>query len=120
LQWFSTNQEEYKSILHPALEQTEYPNLIMAATRHRNFAQLMEGVEAGKKMLAFQRFDPIAFYESGDLIIAEYSWTGELKQKVGKLSKGKILNARICSIFEFRDGKIFRQRNYDCYESING
>ena len=119
LQWFTTNENEYKAILHPAIEQTEYPNLMIHAIRKRTFSNLMEGAEAGKKMLAFQRFEPVHFFETADIVIAEYTWTGELKVKVGRLKKGQTLKAYVCTVFEFKDDKIFRQRNYDCYEPID-
>jgi len=118
LQWFSTSENEYKQILHPAIEQTEYPNLMIQHIRKRGFSNLIEGAEAGKKMLSYQRFEASKFYETEDTVIAEYLWTGELKVKVGKLQQGQVLKAHICTIFEFKDDKIFRQRNYDCYEPL--
>jgi len=119
LQWFTTSENEYKVILHPAIEQTEYPNLMIHSIRKRTFTNLMEGAEAGKKMLAYQHFEPIRFFETTDAVIAEYTWTGELKVKVGRLKQGQVLKAHICTIFEFKDDKIYRQRNYDCYEPIS-
>ncbi len=118
LQWFTTTENEYKTIFHAAIEQTEYPNLLIHKTRHRTFSNLIEGAEAGKKMLAYQRFEPRHFFETADAVIAEYTWTGELKVKAGRLKQGQVLKANVCTIFEFRDNKIFRQRNYDCYEPL--
>ncbi|MDE3249878.1 MAG: nuclear transport factor 2 family protein [Bacteroidota bacterium] len=118
LQWFTTSENEFKSILHPEIEQTEFPNVMMPMLRQRRFKNIIEGAEAGKKMLAYQRFEPTKFYEAGDTVIVEFTWTGELKTRVGRLNQGQMLKAHICSIFEFRDGKIFRQRNYDCYVPI--
>ncbi len=116
LQWFTTSENEYKAILHPAIEQIEYPNLVIPITRHRTFSNLIEGAEAGKKMLAYQHFEPVKFFETEDAVIAEFTWTGELKVKAGRLKQGQVLKAHICTVFEFKDDKIFRQRNYDCYE----
>jgi hypothetical protein len=118
LQWFTTSENEYKTILHPGIEQTEYPNLMIHTTRHRTFNNLMEGAEAGKKMLAWQRFEPVKFFETTDAVIAEFTWTGELKVKAGRLKHGQVLKAHICAVFEFKDDKIYRQRNYDCYDPI--
>ncbi|MEO6315143.1 MAG: nuclear transport factor 2 family protein [Chitinophagaceae bacterium] len=118
LQWFTTSEQEYKALLHTGIEQIQYPNLMIPATRKRTFTNLIEGAEAGKKMLAYQHFAPVHFFETGDAVIAEYTWTGELKVKVGRLKQGQVLKAHICTIFEFRDGKIYRQRNYDCYEPV--
>ncbi len=118
LQWFTTSEAEYREILHTGIEQTEYPNLMIPAIRKRTFTNLIEGAEAGKKMLSYQRFEPSRFYETDDTVIAEYTWTGELKVKAGRFKQGQVLRAHICTIFEFKDDKIFRQRNYDCYEPV--
>jgi ketosteroid isomerase-like protein len=118
LQWFTTNENEYKAILHAAIEQTEYPNIMITETRHRTFKNLIEGAEAGKKMLSWQKFEPAHFFETTDAVIAEFTWTAELKVKVGGFKQGQVLKAHICTVFEFRDDKIFRQRNYDCYDHI--
>ncbi|MFT3935320.1 MAG: nuclear transport factor 2 family protein [Chitinophagaceae bacterium] len=118
LQWFNTAENEFKAILHPGLEQTEFPNIMIPKIRKRTFTNLLESAEAGKKMLSNQRFDLIHFFESGDTVVAEYNWMGELKTRVGNLKQGQVLKAHICTIFEFRDEKIYRQRSYDCYEPL--
>ena len=118
LQWFTTSEHEYKAILHHAIEQTEYPNLLIHTTRGRTFVNLIEGAEAGKKMLAYQRFEPTCFFETDTAVIAEYTWTGELKVKAGRLKQGQVLHAQVCTVFEFKDDKIISQRNYNCYDRI--
>ena len=116
LEQFSTDSNEYKSILHPMVERLEYPNLMMGDMRKRTYDNLIAGAEAGRKMLSYQRFEFASFIEAGDKVIAEFQWSGELKTRAGKLKPGLVLKAYICAIFEFRDDKIYRQRNYDCYE----
>jgi ketosteroid isomerase-like protein len=116
LQWFNTDLNEYKAVFHTGIEQIEYPNLIIPITRQRKFSNIIEGAESGKKLLAFQHFEPVHFFDAGDTVIAEYIWTGELKVKVARMKQGQVLKAHICSIFEFRDERIYRQRNYDCYD----
>ena len=119
LQWFNTDTNEYKAVFHMGIEQLEYPNLIIPNMRQRSFTNILEGTAAAKKILAFQHFEPVHFFESGDHMIAEYVWTAELKLKVGRMKQGQVLKAHICSVFEFRDEKIYRQRNYDCYDPVD-
>ncbi|MCB0631806.1 MAG: hypothetical protein R2824_20670 [Saprospiraceae bacterium] len=38
------------------------------------------------------------------------------KLPVGNLSAGEDMVAYFAQFFEFKDGKIYRQRNYDCFE----
>jgi hypothetical protein len=118
LQWFTESEAAFLDVLHPEFMQVDYPNLIVATTRERNFRKLMEGVAAGRRMLANQHFHHRSLFETGDTVFAEYYWTGELKVKAGRLHRGHILKANICSIIQLKSGKIFRQSNYNCFEPL--
>lgn len=116
LESFTTDISAYRDILHPAIEQTEYPNAVVGQTVHRTLEKLNAGMEAGKKLLSSQKFDIRKFYELEDSLIIEAVWSGQIGESTGDFLYGKILTAYICIVMEFRDGKIYRQRNYDCYE----
>lgn len=57
-----------------------------------------------------------AAYESGDTVILECLWVGTLGVPIGALGVGGEMRAHFAVFLEFRDGKIVRQRNYDCFE----
>jgi ketosteroid isomerase-like protein len=46
----------------------------------------------------------------------EVQWTGTLAVALGTLPAGGEMRARFAMFLELRDGKIARQRNYDCFE----
>ena len=46
----------------------------------------------------------------------EAVWTAELAIPLGKLAPGDQMKAWFAQVYEFREGKIFAQRNYDCFE----
>ena len=46
----------------------------------------------------------------------EVLWTGTLAMSFGNLSAGSKMRAHSAMFFEFKDGKIASQRNYDCFE----
>jgi len=50
------------------------------------------------------------------MLVLEVTWRGRLAVPVGSLKPGDEMRARFAVIFEFRDGRIFRQRNYDCFD----
>jgi hypothetical protein len=50
-------------------------------------------------------------------VVLEAIWTGTLAVGFGTLKPGDQLRARFAQIFEFKDGLIWRQRNYDCFEA---
>lgn len=116
LETFSTDPEEFYAVFHPQVIQTEYPNQLSKEVRQRNFESMLESLEVGKLILKSQHFSLLKTYESGETMIVEAQWTGEIAVDAGHFRRGQILKAFICTILEFRDGKIYRQRNYDCYE----
>ena len=66
-----------------------------------------------------EEYDIIHAYKDGNVVIIEAVWTGTLAIAIGKLSAGEKMKAYFAQFFEFKEGKIFRQRNYDCFEPFN-
>ncbi|MCW5880063.1 MAG: hypothetical protein KIS91_03900 [Anaerolineae bacterium] len=46
----------------------------------------------------------------------EVLWTGILAIPVGSIPVGGEMRAHFAVFIDFRDGKIVRQHNYDCFE----
>lgn len=101
---------------HPEAEQTEYPNAITKVVTHRNPAQLKEASVKGWSLMSSQTFEVKNMLSIGDSVILEAVWKGILAVPSGNLHVGEEIVAYFAQFFEFKDGKIFRQRNYDCFE----
>jgi ketosteroid isomerase-like protein len=82
----------------------------------RDLAALLEGAERGQALLTAQRFEVTNAIAHGDRVALEVRWTGTLAVPVGSFSAGDEMRARFAVFLEYRDGKIIRQGNYDCYE----
>jgi ketosteroid isomerase-like protein len=102
----------------PEAIQEEFPNRLNPTGVSRNVAAILEGAERGKKVLAGQNFDVRAIMAGGERIAVEVIWTGKLAVPVGNLRPGDEMKARFAIFIEMRNGKIFRQRNYDCFDSF--
>lgn len=116
LETFETSKDEFKKYVHNDAMFIEYPNLVTQKGQERDVTEALKGAELGKKILTSQKFEISNFFESTEAVIAETTWTGTMAVDAGHLKKGQVLKAYICMVMEFKDGKIFRQRNYDCYE----
>jgi ketosteroid isomerase-like protein len=101
--------------LHPEVVFEELPNRVAPQGRTSDLAAMREGAERGRKLLRTQSYDVQGGFAEGARVVLEVAWTGVLAVGFGKLAPGDVLSARCAMIFELRDGKIFRQRNYDCY-----
>lgn len=113
---FSVTESDFKPLLHPDIEQTEYPNLITPGIVVSNYETLLQRIPNGKKLLKSQKYDIQRTYEAGETLIAEVIWTAEVGADVGAFKAGQQLKAYFCCVFDFRDDRIYRQRNYDCFE----
>lgn len=104
---------------HPDVQQVEYPNAVVKNTTVRALADLKTGSENGRKIMARKEYEIKNLYSSDDTVILEAIWRGTLAMPIGNLPAGGQMTAYFAQFFEFRDGKIYRQRNYDCFEPFN-
>ncbi|WP_143309522.1 nuclear transport factor 2 family protein [Chitinophaga vietnamensis] len=116
LESFSADATEFANIFHPNIIQTEYPNQLSNDIKQRNFDTMLDSMATNKLILKSQHFAVLKAFESGNTLAVEAKWTGEIGVDAGQYRRGQIMKAFICTIIEFRDGKIYRQRNYACYE----
>lgn len=117
LENFSTESSDFEKVLHPDVLQIEYPNLLNKKGQERGLEGMLQGAAVGKKILRSQRIEIKNSFENKQQLVAEAVWTGIVANDLGSLKKDQVIKAFFCMVFEFKDGKIFRQRNYDCFES---
>ncbi len=54
--------------------------------------------------------------EQGDRLALQAIWTGVLAVPLGNVPAGGTLRAHLVMFFTFRDGRIAKLSNYDCFE----
>jgi ketosteroid isomerase-like protein len=101
--------------LHPEVVVVEHPNRISPAGKSYDHAALREAGERGKALMANERYEVRAMIVEGDRAAVQIAWSGTLGVAAGPLPAGHVMRAQICSIIELRDGKIWRQEQYDCF-----
>jgi ketosteroid isomerase-like protein len=88
-----------------------YPNGIRAGV-----AKMADSFEKGRKLLSAQSYEIRNHIVNGDKVAVEVLWTGKLAIAFGNLAAGSEMRAHSAMFFEFANGKILSQRNYDCFE----
>jgi len=96
--------------------QEEFPNRLVPAGATRDLAALKEAAERGRKVVTSQRFEIVNALASGNQVAVETIWTGTLAVPFGSIPAGGEMRARFAIFLELRDGRIVRQRNYDCFD----
>lgn len=108
--------DEVAALLADDVEQGEFPNRLLPAGTTRDRAAMLEAGERGKRVMASQHYEVLNVVASGAHVALEARWTGTLAVPVGSLPAGGEMRARFAMFFEFKGGKIWRVRNYDCFE----
>lgn len=71
--------------------------------------------ERGRALMASERYEIRQMTVEGDRAAVQIAWSGTLAVAAGPLPAGHVMRAQICSILELKDGKIWRQEQYDCF-----
>jgi ketosteroid isomerase-like protein len=100
----------------PDVVQVEWPNRLLPEGARRDLAALREGRARGRSVIRDQRFEIENVVAAGDELALEVLWSGELLLPFGLLRPGDRMRAHFALFIELRDGKIIRQRNYDCFD----
>lgn len=108
--------EELLQFYHEEVEQIEFPNTLTRNKTIRNLEELTLAAERGKKVLAKEEYEIFRSYSFENTVIIEAVWTGTLAIPIGNIQAGGQMKAYFAQFFEFKDQKIIRQRNYDCFE----
>ena len=96
--------------------QEEFPNRLTPQGTRRDLKQLGEAGERGRKVMTSQRYEVLSAIAEGDHVALEVRWSGTLSVPFDTIPAGGVMRARFAVFLDFRDGKIVRQRNYDCFE----
>ena len=108
--------EALSAFYAPDVVQEEFPNRLSPRGARRDLAGILEAAERGRQVMAAQRYEVLDAVASGDRVAVEFRWAGTLAVPVGSLPAGREMRGRFAVFMEFRDGRIVRQRNYDCFK----
>lgn len=98
------------------VEQVEYPNRLVPDGATRDLAAMREGSRKGREVLTGQSYDIRAVTCAPPRVAVEVVWTGTLAVPIGSLTPGDAMRAHFCMVLELENGRIRRQRNYDCFD----
>jgi|SRR5436190_5758843 len=97
-------------LLHPDVVVVEHPNKLNPKGARYDLAAVKAAGERGAALMARERYDVRSMTCEGDRAVAQIEW-------VGTLHDGREMRAQICSVIEIRDGRVWRQEQYDCFEA---
>jgi ketosteroid isomerase-like protein len=96
--------------------QVELPNRLNSRGQESNLEQILQRSHQGLRVLRRQQYEIISEIAQGERMAVEARWTGILAVELGTLAAGTEMKASFSMFFQFRDGRIALQRNYDCFD----
>ena len=107
---------DLRAFFSPEVVQREFPNQLVRTGATRDLATLLEGQEKGKRVLSGERYEIVNSLEAGEQLALEVIWTGTLAIPLGSIPVGGTMKAHFGVFLTFREGRIYRQHNYDCFD----
>ncbi|AVX05934.1 hypothetical protein MXMO3_03431 (plasmid) [Maritalea myrionectae] len=102
----------------PNVEQIEMPNVFKPAGQVRDLSELTADIDKSKGIIEQQKYDILNTVARGDIVVLEMVWHGTVVKDIPPLRAGQNLRAQCMAIFEFREGKVIKLRNYDCFDAL--
>lgn len=97
------------------VEFLEYPNRIAPQGQRRDRAAAIAAAHRGRTLMSAQTYEVTSSICQGARVCLELAWSGTLAIQLQHLVPGSVMTGNMAIVLELRDGKICRQRNYDCY-----
>ena len=104
-----------RDLFAPDASIVQFPNRIYPQGLSASVLQIAEAFEKGRKLLASQTYKIKNELVNRDSVAVEVLWVGKLAVSFGSMAAGSEMRAHSAMFFEFKDGKIVNQKNYDCF-----
>lgn len=108
--------EDLEAFFAPDFIQEEFPNRLLPNGTSRDLRSMKQARARGMALLSAEHFEIVCALASGENVAMELIWTGTVGAAAGPFVAGQALRARFAVFLEFRDSRILRQRNYDCFD----
>lgn len=101
--------------LRSVSESDAYDSLILGASLsvtgflRSGMSGMAEAFEKDRKLFSSQTYEIRNHVVNGERVAVEVLW-------IGNLAAGSEIRAHSAMFFEFKDGKVVSQQNYDCFE----
>jgi ketosteroid isomerase-like protein len=110
------DMDEVQKWLADDVEIVEHPNTVSKNGRRYGKAEAKAAGERGKALMASEKYDVTSVLVDGDRAVLQITWSGTLGHGGHEHHRGgHVMKAHICCVMEVRNGKIWRQEQYDCF-----
>jgi ketosteroid isomerase-like protein len=95
---------------------TEMPNRVAPRGSVSDLAKALEASKRGQRLFKRQTYAITNILGDGEWVALELDWIGITAVQIQNLPPDSEMRDHAAIFLEFRDGRISRQRTYDCFE----
>jgi ketosteroid isomerase-like protein len=104
------------AVLHPDVVFREMPNRLKPDGAVVDRSAIHAAFAKGRSLLASQSYEVTEALAVDGRVALQVEWSGTVASAAPPFAEGQVLRAHFAMFLEVRDGQIFRQINYDCFE----
>lgn len=110
--------EEIEQLVAADAVFVERPSLVSPTGSTRDRDAMVAGIDAGRALLAWQRYEVRDHVVQDDVVVTRFRWTGETAIDAGPWPAGTRLSAWCVAHYLVRDGLIAHIEQFDCYDRV--
>ena len=100
----------------PDVAITEMPNRVTPHGSTSDLARALEAAQRGQQLFKRQTYTITNMLGKDDFVALEMEWIGVTAVPIQNLPPDSEMRDHVAVFLEFRNGRIVRQRHYDCFE----
>jgi len=100
----------------PDVAITEMPNRVAPYGSTSDLARALEAARRGQQLFKRQTYTITNMLGKDDFVALEMEWIGVTAVAIQNLPPDSAIRDHAAVFLEFRNGRIVRQRHYDCFE----
>jgi ketosteroid isomerase-like protein len=108
--------DELAQFFTPDCVQEEFPNRFVPNGARRTMEDLKAAADRGSKAVENQRYEILNVLAHDNQVALEVQWSAQVLMPFASLKAGDTMRARFAVFLRFRDRRIERQHNYDCFD----
>lgn len=108
--------EALARFLAPDVAITEMPNRVAPHGSTSDLARSLEAAQRGQQLFKRQTYTITNMLGKDDFVALEMEWIGVTAVPIQNLPPDSEMRDHAAVFLEFRNGRIVRQRHYDCFE----
>ena len=110
--------QDLSLFFHPDVVQIELPNRLNPKGVVCNLEKILERDYKSRRLLKVQNYEIENETVTDDTVVLQIKWSGVVAVSIGTLGAGQTMKGYFAMFFQFKNGQIIKQTNYNCFDDF--